>query len=526
MYPLIYATPQHPHAHQLPNVFVNTFLDNAANTLFPRVPVPAPALGAVPPIPQQFQAAAAAAFATFAATAAPSSAASTSYAAPDRALVDVTTASFTAPPVVPRKRPPSEEEEERSSKRRPDAIETRVSSNKTENESTTTSNHSNSANNNNNSIMSTNNNSVARIVSRSSAPRPSDLVALYGSNPNRGDATTNNNLDQNTNTTNNNNNSNLKAVPKSLVNTALPSSSPLSSLPTVLVSSHGNNNSNNSSNSSNNGRPPVCDLEGMTEEEKRRHERNLREQQRSSRISQQIRELRTLLTESKIPFKPNKYSILMSVVDYVKQLQNRAVCLDAEHRKLVDTISRTSEMVARGNGAEETAIAVADRRRREDDPFAVVRRRDDDDRGTTDSELLFVHFIDYKSAFAQCSAALGVAALDGTFLDCNAEFEHVSGIPREQLRRGSLFSLLATKDMEEVFRMMGAMLRDARDDHDHHRRRPRRHRSSASASRSPPYWSGVVARKNSNLDLMMNITLTRKPDGVPKFFNCALSAAT
>ena len=62
-----------------------------------------------------------------------------------------------------------------------------------------------------------------------------------------------------------------------------------------------------------------------------------------------------------------------------------------------------------------------------------------------------MHFIDYKRTFAQCSVALGVVALDRTFLDCNAEFEHVSGILCEQLQRGLLLILLATKDMRRFF---------------------------------------------------------------------------
>ena len=100
----------------------------------------------------------------------------------------------------------------------------------------------------------------------------------------------------------------------------------------------------------------------MTEEENHWHKRNLCKQQCSSQISQQIQERRILITESKIPSKLNNYSILMCVVNNGKQLQNRALCLDAEHRKLVDTISQTSKM-ARGNSIEETTVAVADQQR-------------------------------------------------------------------------------------------------------------------------------------------------------------------
>eukprot|EP00957_Ditylum_brightwellii_P153489 11681359-Ditylum_brightwellii.AAC.1 len=96
----------------------------------------------------------------------------------------------------------------------------------------------------------------------------------------------------------------------------------------------------------------------MSAEDKRRYERNLREQQRSYKISQQIKELRTVLAESHIPFKPNKFSILLSVVEYIKQLQQRSIVLDNEHKKLIMTIQQTKEMVERGEvvGSGENCV--------------------------------------------------------------------------------------------------------------------------------------------------------------------------
>ncbi len=71
------------------------------------------------------------------------------------------------------------------------------------------------------------------------------------------------------------------------------------------------------------------DNDNMTAEERRRYERNQREQQRTHKISHQIKELRTLLNDSKVPYKPNKFSILMSVAEWRDRRSGRLVW-DAE----------------------------------------------------------------------------------------------------------------------------------------------------------------------------------------------------
>jgi PAS domain-containing protein len=206
------------------------------------------------------------------------------------------------------------------------------------------------------------------------------------------------------------------------------------------------------------------ELAKMTPVERRRCERNLREQQRSYRISQQIKELRDVLNESNIPFKPNKFSILVSVTEYIKQLQSRAIMLDAEHHKLVTTISKSSEAEASSSGAE-SGVGSASR----SPPFA--------DRSSSCSEgsereaaagghgngfdhhqdLLMVRGIDYGSIFGRCPFALGVASLDGRVLACNEALERLLGCPRLQMIEQSLF--LYIRNHQEVFEAMADLLR-------------------------------------------------------------------
>ena len=196
-------------------------------------------------------------------------------------------------------------------------------------------------------------------------------------------------------------------------------------------------------------KPTEKELANMTPAERRRHERNLREQQRSSKISQQIKELRDVLEQSNVSFKPNKYSILLSVAEYIKQLQARAIMLDSEHQKLILTVQQTNELVSSGaapsSGTEEATTNTSG---------------SGSDTGS-DSDMLFVQGLDYKSLFDQCPAALGIASLDGRILECNSEFQMLLGFPKDELMKQSLFNLV--RNHQDVFRAMAQMLKTAEE---------------------------------------------------------------
>ena len=269
------------------------------------------------------------------------------------------------------------------------------------------------------------------------------------------------------------------------------------------------------------------DTSNMTPAERRRHERNLREQQRSYRISQQIKELREVLTESNVPFKPNKYSILLSVVDYIKQLQSRAIMLDAEHQKLITTIRQTNELVSSG----ATPCSVAE----ETDATNTATGSD----SGSDNEMLFVQGLDYRSLFEQCPAALGIAALDGRILECNSEFNVLLRFKRDDLLKQSLFNLV--RNHQDIFRAMAQMLKCAEE--------PMSLGDTSDQAANNRHWSGPIVSKRdkqvctkrntlrphyfercyanlfflSLFQLSINITLTVAEDGSPKFFSCALT---
>lgn len=254
--------------------------------------------------------------------------------------------------------------------------------------------------------------------------------------------------------------------------------------------------------------------------EKRRQDRNLREQQRSRRITEQINLLRDVLVEAGVPCKPDKNSTLIGVHDYITQLQSRASFLDEEHKKLLDTIARTNEMV---NNAYYQATADGSSVASGATPAPVSNDLLSDANvancSLEDEDAVFVQGLDYRSVFKRCGIALAVASIDGRFIDCNSEFVTLSGYSRKELLPGeelsktelraedvpsmageaadpptrnlSLFNLLNREDMETVFTAMSGMLR-----------RPMVRRPDASVvsddSAQQDYWSGFVRQNREN----------------------------
>lgn len=235
-------------------------------------------------------------------------------------------------------------------------------------------------------------------------------------------------------------------------------------------------------------------MKQMTAADKRRYDRNQREQQRSLKISQQINDLRTVLTESKLQFKPNKISILINVVEYIKRLKMKSAQLESEHKKLLDTLETTSTIVT--SGTASTIVSTFDADDKPETPQAV-----DASNGVLDG-------INFEDMFHSCNIGLGVAALDGRFLDCNEVFERVSGYSKEELKHSSLFHLLSNNAMDDVYRVLVKMLKEKNKTNDF---------------TSQSFWCGIVPKKNQKTELVLNITLARSQDGIPKYFNFALA---
>ena len=229
--------------------------------------------------------------------------------------------------------------------------------------------------------------------------------------------------------------------------------------------------------------PPISEDDG--DKVKRRMDRNQREQQRSQKITEQIACLKELLSAANVHFKPDKHSTLITVADYIKQLQSRSQLLDSEHQKLLETISKTNEIASTAQHHPSTgSVTASSNDLLSDSPEGALLE---------DEHAVFVKGLDYRGIFQQCTIPLAVASIDGRLMDCNGEFEALTGYERDELllcevsndsdasaradpvysdtgvpstvtttsatRNLSLFNLLCREDMEQVFLAMSCMLK-------------------------------------------------------------------
>lgn len=164
--------------------------------------------------------------------------------------------------------------------------------------------------------------------------------------------------------------------------------------------------------------------EDESDKKKRRNERNLREQERSHRITDRIAELKGVLSEAGVHFKQDRYSTLVSVVNYIKQLQKRSQSLDEEHKKLLETIATADRLVNSNVNSGTTTVQTH---------MDALGENTSSSSNDDDEFLVFVQGIDYKFIFASCGVALAIASVDGRFVDCNEEFLRITDYTRKEL---------------------------------------------------------------------------------------------
>lgn len=184
----------------------------------------------------------------------------------------------------------------------------------------------------------------------------------------------------------------------------------------------------------------IAVTEDEGDQDKRRHDRNVREQMRSQRITYQINDLRELLKASQVPFKMDKFSTLVTVDQYIRELQDKSAVLDDEQKKLLATLTKTTEIVNNQympsqaprkdpilfqpndeiNGSRCSGPS--------DDSSQVSNAFDQED-----ESISFVKGIDFKFIFDFCPVACSITSLDGRFLDCNEEFFSLTGFSRGEV---------------------------------------------------------------------------------------------
>ena len=225
--------------------------------------------------------------------------------------------------------------------------------------------------------------------------------------------------------------------------------------------------------------------EDESERERRRQDRNLREQQRSHQINDQIAELRDLLVSDNIRFKPDKYSTLARVAQYMRELQDKQQQLQHEHEQLLATITATAQIMTQqyvgglGGGDSQTTLGTGTVSTAGD---ATASSTGSSATSSTNVNSSLFQQIDYRLIFVSSQVfCAAITSIDGRFLDCNQGFQECSGFDRAELlplqqqeqqlasssnvgddgvqRNLSLFNVLARQDMERVFHSMSSMLK-------------------------------------------------------------------
>lgn len=166
---------------------------------------------------------------------------------------------------------------------------------------------------------------------------------------------------------------------------------------------------------------------------KRKSDRNAREQQRAQQVTDQIAHLRELIVRSGVALdKVDKFSTLIAVEQYIRSLQTKSLELKEEHDNLLATLQQTSELVNSQYVSSASPIQVSSGGE-ESCQAQDSSDQDTDDHSDVDTTAPLMKEINYKWIFDCCPFATGVAAIDGRFLDCNKEFEVMTGYSRAEL---------------------------------------------------------------------------------------------
>ncbi|GMH47338.1 hypothetical protein TrVE_jg10058 [Triparma verrucosa] len=161
----------------------------------------------------------------------------------------------------------------------------------------------------------------------------------------------------------------------------------------------------------------------MSPDARRKYERNQREKQRSFKISKQIKDLQEVLTSLQIPYKNNKFSVLMSAVDFISEIQRENSNAVMHNAAMKNILVQANEFLKRlkegGNDATDLTSNTT--------------------HPTTD---LYTNFtanmhrktpLDYGYIFKNVAVPMGIAKPDGKIADCNDEFVSTTGYEREEL---------------------------------------------------------------------------------------------
>ncbi|KAL7578423.1 hypothetical protein ACA910_012818 [Epithemia clementina (nom. ined.)] len=260
-------------------------------------------------------------------------------------------------------------------------------------------------------------------------------------------------------------------------------------------------------------------------DERKREERNLREKERSLRISKQINELRDLLSSGGVIVpKGTKSSVLTEAANYIRMLQQHQYRSELDRHQLIQQMqmigngahgaqaARAVRHVAAQNGVwslgnfggvpPSSALSFSQPPTTESSSAAAPEEQTSST-PTTHPNKIEGH--EYKFVFNSCGVGIAIASLGGAFMDCNQLFCHLSNYNKQEVCGLTIFNLTARQDLQHAFDLISQMISTPIESRNHEPK--------------PIVLRGSMKNRS---DIGLCISLVRGEDGIARCFSVIL----
>lgn len=259
----------------------------------------------------------------------------------------------------------------------------------------------------------------------------------------------------------------------------------------------------------------------------RREERNMREKERSLKITQQIHELRELLSMGGIIVpKGTKSTILTEAANYIRLLQQHQYRSEMDKAQLVQEVQRI------GNGAIGEKAAYAIRHAASQNGVSSMANLPEagsvPDAGAADPQhegnpadplTDSIGEREYRCVFNSCSVGMAIATMGGSFIDCNLAFTQLASYTKPELKAMTIFNITSREDLQGAFDMMSQLITPATGGLDADGNASIGSDGNGGATQSPVILKSAIRHRS---DLGLSVSLIRADDGVARYFSVTL----
>ncbi|GMI01385.1 hypothetical protein TrVE_jg10716 [Triparma verrucosa] len=229
-------------------------------------------------------------------------------------------------------------------------------------------------------------------------------------------------------------------------------------------------------------------------DDEKREERNLREKERSFKISAQISMLRDLLSSGGVAVpKGTKSSVLTEAANYIRVLQQHRFNSEIDRQNLVQEIRRmnSGQMGVKAQVAVRQAVSVNMGLPPTPPPPPPPPHPTPTPPGMTPN--------DYNAVFQYSLIPMAIATMGGSFLECNRSFATLSGFPREVLSTMTVFNITSPSSLQSAFNSISKMI--------------------PTNSKTPPkHSSSTLEGALRNGPCLLNCSLVLSDEGLAKYF--------